>query len=271
MSNLRYNLSGDFMLVKNIKFINNKIEVVMENRSFFMSKENYIENPITIDSEIDDDKIECLLEYEKVIECKSYLIKILNKRVLSEYEVVLKLKEREISDNHIKDIVESLRRMGLINDEFAAVINVERELLKRKGRKAIIKVLKEKGIKEKIIDKSIGEIDEEIYLSNFNKMAEKYIKMYDKRSCRVKENMVKDKLAELGYEETLICGVIVSQNREKELELAKCALGKIMKNKKLDLTSYESVNKIKVKLAIKGFSYDIINLVLEGVKNDEVD
>ena len=36
-----------------------------------------------------------------------------------------------------------------------------------------------------------------------------------------------------------------------------------------DYITDENVNKIKIKLATKGFSYDIINLAIEEVKNYE--
>ena len=44
LSNLRYNLYGDNMIVKNIKFINNKVQINLDTYSFFISKENYIMN-----------------------------------------------------------------------------------------------------------------------------------------------------------------------------------------------------------------------------------
>ena len=155
------------MLVKNIKFVNGKVEVILENKSFSISKENYIENPITIDSEITQDKIEYLLEFEQVIECKMAMIKLLNRKALSEFEVVKKIKEFEINTKYISSIVGSLKNAGLINDEFVATLSVEKELLKRKGKKAIRTLLIEKRIKEEIINKVLSEIDEDVYNENF--------------------------------------------------------------------------------------------------------
>jgi SOS response regulatory protein OraA/RecX len=93
--------------------------------------------------------------------------------------------------------------------------------------------------------------------------------MYDKKSFKVKEALLKQKLEELGYERELILGVTLESNCDKELELAKSALIKIIKNKNIDLNNYENINKIKSKMLMKGFSYDIINLAFEGVKNNE--
>ena len=93
--------------------------------------------------------------------------------------------------------------------------------------------------------------------------------MYEGRSFKIREQMIVSKLKEYGYEEYLIEGVKLDKNHDKELELAKIQLIKILKNKKMDLSDYENVNKIKVKLVMKGFNYDIINLALEEVKNNE--
>ena len=257
------------MLVKNIKFVNGKVEVILENKSFSISKENYIENPVTIDSEITQDKIEYLLEFEQVIECKMAMIKLLNRKALSEFEVVKKIKEFEINTKYISSIVSSLKNAGLINDEFVATLSVEKELLKRKGKKAIRTLLIEKRIKEEIINKVLSEIDEDVYNENFEKTVSKYLKMYDKKSYKMKEQRLKQKLEKLGYESSLISTVSIDKNSEDEVSLAVKSLMKILKSKKLTLDNYENVNKIKIKLATKGFSYDIINLAIEEVKNYE--
>ena len=257
------------MLVKDVKFKNNKVEIVLEDTSFFISKENYIENPVTINSFIDQDKIKCLLAQEKYMECKGHIIKLLNKKMLSEYEVWCKLKEWELEKDDALKIIDSLKRMGLINDEYFASLFVSSMLVKRKGRLEIYSCLKEKKIEDKIILKALDEIDYEEYKNNFYRVRDKYLKMYSNRSCGYKEKMVKTKLKEYGYEENLISEVCIEKNNEQEYELVKNNLLKLLRSKKMDLSNHENVNKIKIKLANKGFNYDIINSVLEEVVNDE--
>lgn len=257
------------MLVKNIKFVNNKVEVILDCKSFVISKENYIENPIVIDDEISDSKVEYLLEYEKVIENKMYFIQLLNRKSLSEYEIFLKLKEKELDYKYIKFIIDDLKRTGLINDEFVCLKTIDSEMVKRKGKKEIVRVLKEKRIDEKIIEKNIKEINEDDYLSNFDRVVKKYEKMYNKKSQVIKVRMLKQKLEEIGYEKELINSIVIDEDENNELELARNTLTKIIKNKNIDVSKRENINKIKTKLAMKGFNYDIINLALEEVKQDE--
>lgn len=257
------------MVVKDVKFVNNKVKVICDGTDFLISKENYIENPITIDSQITEEKISKLLEYEFVIENKLQMIKLLNKKALSEYEVYKWLKEKNVSPVYIKQIIDSLKSIGLINDEYVAIITLERELFKRKGKKEIKNVLKEKRIDEAIIARVVNEIDEDLYKENFNKVVSKYLKMYDKKSGKVKNNLLRQKLEEMGYEYELISSLDLGVDNSRELDLAKNSLVKIIKNKNMDLNSYENINKIKLKLANKGFSYDIINMALEEVKKNE--
>ena len=257
------------MLVKDVKFKDNKVEIVTSNGSFFISKENYIENPIANDSSIDQKRIDYLLEYERVILAKTNIIKTLNKKLLSEYSVRKKLKDDGLNNKEISEIINSLLRMGLLNDEYYASVKLDSLLMKRKGKLEIIKELSEEKININFINKCIDSIEDEIYLNNFNKVKEKYLKMYSNKASKVKEQMVKLKLKEYGYEEELINFVNVSKDNNSEVELARVQLAKLLKNKQYSLNDSMIVNKIRAKLMAKGFSYDIINVVLEEVKEHE--
>lgn len=257
------------MVVKNVKFNNNKVEIILEDKSFFVSKENYIENPVSIDSYIDEKKINFLLEQEHIIQSKNEIIKILNKKVLSEKEIVTKLKEKELKIKDIDVIVDSLKRMGLVNDEYYAQISIDYLISKRKGKLEILKYLKEKGIAYEIVSKCVDEIDDDIYNENFRKVCDKYLKIYNNKSCRLKEKMVINKLREYGYEDELISTINLCENNEEEKQVAKMCLCKLLKAKKISLDNFENIQKIRTKLAMKGFSYDIINLVIEEVCHDE--
>lgn len=264
-----YNFFGENMIVKNVRFVNNKVEIILDNTSFFVSKENYIENPVAIDSSISVEQINFMLEYDNVIRCKEKIIKLLNRKVLSEYEVYKILKEDNLKEKPIEDLVSSLKRIGLINDEYAAVLAVEKNLIKRKGRLEIVKALREKRIDEKIIDKVLNDIDEEEYKANFIKVCEKYNAVYSKRSYQVRYNLIFSKLKEYGYEDYLINEIKIEHNEADEIKLARIQLNKILKNKDVSSFNYQNINKIKSKLAMKGFSYDIINCVLGEVINRE--
>lgn len=257
------------MLVKDVKFKDNKVVIYLDDGSFFISKENYIENPISIDSFIDQKRIDYLLERENFIMAKITITKMLNRKVMSIYAIKSKLKEMGLNNKEIKELVDSLERMGLLNDDYYTSLKVENLLFKRKGKIEIKKELLEEKIGEDIIDKYLSNIDEETYVNNFNKVKEKYLKMYVNKSYKVREQMVRVKLKEYGYEEEFINNLEINKNISDELVIAKKELFKILKNKEYDLSNSVLVNKIRAKLMAKGFSYDIINRALEEVKENE--
>lgn len=255
--------------VKNIRFVNNKVEIILDEKTICISKENYIDNPMTIDSFVNEEQIRYLLDYERVIESKIELIKMLNKKALTEHEIINRLKDKEITGQDIKMIVESLKRAGLINDEYVGILWVESLLVKRVGKLEIIRKLREKGIDDEISNKLISEIDEIVYEDNFYKVCEKYLKMYDNKGHKLKEQLVTNKLREKGYEEEYIKRIRVDKNDEEELKKVKQTLLKLLKDYKLSSISGEKLNKIKSKLVNKGFNYAIINLAIEEVKENE--
>lgn len=258
------------MKVVNLKFKNNKVEIVCEDKSIFISKENYIENPVSIGSFVDEKKVEFLLKQERVIESKIELIKLLNRKSLTEQEIVYKLKSKGHENSEIVMLIDSLRRSGLINDEYCGMLIVENLFVRRKGKQEILKVLNEKGISDEVSNKLIEEIDEDDYINNFNKVCDKYLKMYSSKPSKIKFQLVKNKLKEYGYEKELIDKLIVNKDESQDLVNAKKVLTKLLKNKNIDLDNYENVNKIKTKLVMKGFNYDIINLALEEVIDNEI-
>lgn len=257
------------MRVINVKFIKNQVEIILDDGSFFISKENYIENPLTIDSYVDEKKIASLLRQEKVIESKIELIKLLNIKALTELEIKKKLIEKNLDYREVEIIIESLKRSGLINDEYVGILMVESLLMKKRGRLEIVKELKIKGINDEIIKKLVSEIDESDYKNNFDRVCEKYLKIYSNKVNRLKEQMIISKLKEYGYEADLIESINIVKNDDEEVSLAKQSIIKMIRNKSVDLNNYENLNKIKSKLVMKGFSYAIINLALEEVIKDE--
>lgn len=254
-----------------VKFINNKVEIIFDKKTISISKENYIENPITIDSFIDENKIEFLLNQERIIESKIEMVKILNKKALTELEVKKKLYEKGLKKEDIDSIIASLKRAGLINDEYAGMLLVDSMLIKRKGKLEIYKKLKEKGIGADVSNKLVSNIDDQVYEDNFNKVCDKCLKMYSNKSFKLKEQLVISKLKEKGYEEEYINRINIDRNNEEELNNAKKILIKLMKNKKANELDNENLYKIKSKLVNKGYNCDIINIALEEVINDETD
>ena len=86
-----------------------------------------------------------------------------------------------------------------------------------------------------------------------------------KKGCVLSKKI---KLKEYGYEDSYINNLEIENNGD-DLLLARKYLQKLMKNKNIDMSDHQNVNKIRAKLVMKGFNYDIINLVLKEVNENE--
>jgi regulatory protein len=100
---------------------------------------------------------EQLDSYEKV---KEKALRLLEFRAHSEYELSVKLRQADASDEHIEQALEFCRRYGFVNDrEYAVRKAKDLQRLKKYGSKRIKSELKAKGIDGEIIEEAIGEID----------------------------------------------------------------------------------------------------------------
>lgn len=75
-----------------------------------------------------------------------------------------KIKSKHWSRDDAEKVIQELKEEGLIDDEkFIDLYVRDRTTLKPKGKKLLIRELKQKGIKEELIEKyfSVNEIDEE--------------------------------------------------------------------------------------------------------------
>jgi len=106
--------------------------------------------------------------------------RFLSLRPRSEKEVAGYLKKRKISSSDFEKIFKILKEQKLVDDlEFVKWWIEQRETFKPKGKIALRTELKQKGIAEEIIEKTLAQIDEE---SLAKKALEKKVKAYHRLS-----------------------------------------------------------------------------------------
>jgi regulatory protein len=112
-------------------------------------------------SEADVERIKKSDESESAFE-KAMLF--ISYRPRSESEVRLSLKKKKIEAGLIDEVIERLRRVGLINDESFAQMWVEnRSHSKPKGKRALTLELKQKGVARERVEAAVaGTNDEEV-------------------------------------------------------------------------------------------------------------
>ncbi|MDR0821867.1 MAG: recombination regulator RecX [Oscillospiraceae bacterium] len=104
---------------------------------------------------------------------RSYAIKLLARKPLSEKELTAKLTEN-FSEDDAAAAVAYLKESNYINDRELAEMLTERLLYKKKGESAILFQLKSRGIDRDVAIDVVAEIDDEVIEANINELLDGY-------------------------------------------------------------------------------------------------
>lgn len=108
--------------------------------------------------EIDEDKLKELLYEEEFSKAKSYVYRILARRMYTTREIHDKLVQREYVDKIIEDVIAILERYGYLNDRTYAQEWIESRMRsKPKGKIALKRELERKGIDKLIIEDALSQ------------------------------------------------------------------------------------------------------------------
>lgn len=108
--------------------------------------------------EIDEDKLKELLYEEELSKAKSYVYRILARRMYTTKEIRDKLVERGYVGKIIEDVIATLERYGYLNDKTYAEEWIESRMRsKPKGKIALRRELGRKGIEESIIEDALSQ------------------------------------------------------------------------------------------------------------------
>jgi regulatory protein len=96
---------------------------------------------------------------EEVERAKTYAYRLLNSRAYTHQEIVQKLKGQRFSIDAIKETMETLKRLGLVDDaEYAKRWVAERLKNRPMGRMMMERELHQKGIAEGLVDLALDEM-----------------------------------------------------------------------------------------------------------------
>ncbi len=108
--------------------------------------------------EIDEGKLKELLYEEEISKAKSYVYRILARRMYTTREIRDKLVERGYVDKIIEDVIATLERYGYLNDKTYAQEWIESRMRsKPKGKIALRRELESKGIDRSIIEDALSQ------------------------------------------------------------------------------------------------------------------
>ena len=213
---------------------------------------------ILFHKEIDNDTLEQLVNENNYYDVYEKVLKYINTKMRSEYEIRGYLKKLEYND--IDNLVNDLKTKKLINDELfiKAYIN-DRILLTLDGPYKIKNNLLEHNIDESLINQELV-FDNELINERLKKIIDKKIKLNKKPLYTFKQKML-GYLINMGYSKEDILNILDTYkiNEEelikKDYETLKKKLSKKHEEKGLEY-------QIKNKLYQKGYSIDSINKFL---------
>jgi regulatory protein len=154
----------------------NRVSVYLdEEYAFGLSR--IVAGWLSVGDQLSEEKIQDLLAKDGIEVALQKALNFLSYRPRSEKEVRQNLKiKHDIDEGIIDQIIERLKRGGLVDDENFAELWVEnRSEFRPRGSHALRMELRQKGISEQTISDALAEIDEEtLALKAARKQARKY-------------------------------------------------------------------------------------------------
>jgi len=161
--------------------------------------------------EVDQRKIEQIIQSEAKKEAKDIALKFLSYRMRSEKEVRDKLKNKEFVKDIIDEVIEDLKRVNLVDDyEFASAWIRDRISNNPRGKALLKQELYKKGIKEETIKKVLREYfkDEDEELNLAKKLLEKRKKRYENLEKKVAKRRMMSFLLRRGFSYDIVKQVL---------------------------------------------------------------
>jgi regulatory protein len=170
--------------------------------AFGLDEEVLYKYGLKIGEELDQKKIDQILESEVKKESKDAALKFLSYRMRSEKEVRDKLRKKEFAQDIIDEVIGDLKRVNLLDDyEFTSAWIRDRISNKPRGKTLLKQELWKKGIKDETIEKVLKEYfeDEEEELNLAKNLLEKRKKRYENLDKNIAKRRMMSFLLRRGF------------------------------------------------------------------------
>lgn len=135
----------------------NRVNIYLDGKfAFGLSKESLVDFRLFEGQELTQSEVDKILEEDQKVKALQKCFYWLGIRARSEKELEDKLREKGFAPKIVKQTIARLKELGYINDEeFTRLFIETRKIGRPKGRFVIQRDLKQKGISEDIIKKSL--------------------------------------------------------------------------------------------------------------------
>ena len=246
------------MKIESIKKTGSKYKILLDSGQVINTYEEVIlNNGLLFHKYISSNLLEKINEDTNYYKSYNKVLDMINRRLRSEKEIEEYLRKTEVDENDIKEIIQNLKRIGLIDDRlFAKAYTNDKINLSTDGPIKIRKYLENNNIKEEYIKDAINNIDIKIINSKIDKIISKKINTNTKYTPYILKQKILTYLINLGYSrEDIIDRLdtikIETKDMTKEIEKIYNKLSKKYSDKELTY-------KLKNKLYLKGYTKEEI-------------
>lgn len=250
------------MKIEKIKKSGSKYKITLDNGEVINTYDNVIlENNLLYDKNIDSDLLNKINNDTVYYESYNKAIKMISRRLRSEHEINEYLRKAKVIDSDIVKIIETLKRIGLINDyNFAKAYTNDRINLSLDGPFKIARSLEDYKVDSDIINEMINGIDNNLVYEHLSKVIDK-----KKKSFKGSEYMFRQKMMQylinLGYDRVMINEALCDIDFDEGKKLLE--MEKIYNKLSLKYSGDELILKLKNKFYTKGYKAAEINKFID--------
>lgn len=251
------------MKITNIKKVGNKYKIILENGEILTANDHVIVNSnILYKNKLTDKELKQIKKDISYYENYDKILKMINRKIRSEYEIKKILTKNEVSQIDQEKIISKLKNINLINDKAFAIAFINDKInLTLDGPYKIKKELEDNNIDNLIIENALSNFTQDIIDSKLEKIINKRLKANIKDTAYIFKQKTSMYLSNLGYSREDIINhldniKLDNSHLEKEME-------KIYHKLKTKYEGHTLYNKLKQKLYSKGFTTDEINNFIE--------
>lgn len=233
-----------------------KYKIIFDNTDITLYEDVILKYDLLIKNEVDIDLIDKIIKenehYDAFYNALNYIeIKMRNKK-----EIISYLKKKEFDDKIIKETIDKLENLNLLNTKsyIQAFVN-DKINLSSYGPYKIKKSLLDFDFNEEDIDNYLNTIDENIWLEKLKKIVNKKKSIMKSKSYYMFISKMKNDLYNLGFDKYMIDDVL------SNIEYDSNALNKELE--KADKKFKGNKTKIISSLLRKGYSYEEITSSLK--------
>ena len=169
------------MQVTNISYSKSKevFEVVFEDETKLLLNYNIFEKyKVSVDMDFSETEIQEMKYFSDIERAKSRAINYISGKLKTKYEVRLKLKEKDFTEDIIDEVIDILEREEYLNDRLYCEVFIEdKKQLNGYGKNKIKSLLIQKGISKSVFEDFLDEFEYEEEFDNALKMGIKKLNL----------------------------------------------------------------------------------------------